>query len=871
MGFSFYAIIRINWYKAVLDLKAPVATYRVQLNKTFDFEKLRQLLSYLSQLGISHIYASPIFEAKKGSTHGYDIVDPKHINEELGGEGAFESLMKEASACGIDWIQDIVPNHMSYSLENKMIYDLMQKGSASNYYTFFDVDWNYPSTFLKNKILAPFLTQPYLDCIKQGLIRITNEEDGLKIKYDGLDFPVNVEKNNFQGTDSIKDSIKLVNSDPVLLNGLLSNQFFALAHWKTALKQINYRRFFDIIDLIGVCAENPDVFENIHDLIFQLSKSEKFSGLRIDHVDGLHDPDMYLEKIRQKLPEKYIIVEKILTDNEQLPDSWRVQGTTGYDFLNHINKILINTDSRERINDFYMQFTGDKQSFDDQLYQCKKFVILNYFSGELKNLARLIKQTLSKVTLDQEVTFSDLKKALIELLACFTVYRTYLNQQQHDYEPFRSALKLAKEKNSNLIDELNSIGYLLDQTKTSDEALQAAMRLQQFTGAVMAKGLEDTAFYRYSRFLSTNEVGSNPSQFGGTLEEFHEFNILRQQKWPLSLCALSTHDTKRGEDVRARLNVISEFPEEFKKAVKEWEELNVKKKKRINRKLAPDCNEEYYLYQTLLGSFPWDLNERQEYIERLKLHMVKVLREAKINSNWSSPNLSYEQVVSTFTEGILNSESFLQSFLSLQKKIAFYGFFNTLSQTMLKSTCPGIPDFYQGSELWDLNLVDPDNRRPINFKERQKALSEISNLHASMSSELLERPENGKAKMYVIFKTLQFRRKMKQLFEEGKYIPLAITGHRKKNIFAFARKKENLCAIVIVTRFFTELINPNEAWSKTKIDWGDTHINLPENVSSKWTDVLTNRTQTSEDGTLRVKDVLSAFPVALLFSGEQDG
>ncbi len=849
-------------------MKAPVATYRMQLNQTFDFNKLRQVLSYLSQLGISHIYSSPIFEAKKGSIHGYDIVDPNRISAELGGEDGFERLMDEALTYGIDWIQDIVPNHMSYSLENKMIYDLMQKGSASNYYTFFDVDWNYPSAFLKNKILAPFLTQPYTDCIKQGLIKITNEEDGLKIKYDRLDFPVSAEANSFQGTNSIEDAIKLVNSDPVLLDGLISNQFFALAHWKTALKQINYRRFFDIINLIGVCIEKPDVFENIHRLIFQLSEYEKFSGLRIDHVDGIHDPDTYLKKLRQKLPEKYLIVEKILAYNEQLPDSWPVQGTTGYDFLNRLNGIFINTDNQEQLTDFYMQFTGNKESFNDILYHCKKFVILNYFSGDIKNLAQLIKKTFIKVNLGQ-VTFANLRKAVIELLACFPVYRTYLNQQQHDYEPFRSALKLAKEKNFNLTDELNSIGYLLDKTKTSAEALQAIMRLQQFTGAIMAKGLEDTAFYRYNRFLSANEVGSSPAQFGGSIADFHEFNILRQQKWPLSMCALSTHDTKRGEDVRARLNVISEIPEEFKKTVIEWAELNIKKKKRVNRKLAPDCNEEYYLYQTLLGSFPWDLKEKQEFIERLKLHMVKALREAKINSDWLCPNLSYEQAVTTFSEEILNDESFLQSFLLIQKKIAFFGFFNTLSQILLKSTCPGIPDFYQGTELWDLNLVDPDNRRPVNFQKRQETLSEISQLDALAASELLECPEDGKAKMYVIIKALQFRRKMKQLFEEGSYVPLVVKGERKKNIVAFARRKGNLFCIIIVPRFFTELIKPDEVWHKAEIGWGDTSISL-ETAYTKLTDVLTNRTLRSEGGSLQVKDVLSAFPVALLFSGEQD-
>lgn len=866
--------MRVNRDTAGLTLKAPIATYRVQLNKTFGFQDLKNILPYLSKLGISHIYASPIFQAKKDSAHGYDITDPNTISQELGGKTAFQELIKEASAFGLEWLQDIVPNHASYSLENKMIYDLMANGASSRYGGFFDVNWNYPSPKLRGKILAPFLARSLSECLKEGKLSLAFN-DGFKIKYDGMGFPVNAEASeNLLQNATIKQVVERYNNDPQLLGELLSTQYYALAHWRTALKHINYRRFFDIIDLIGLRMENPQAFEDTHRLIFELAKSGRFSGLRVDHIDGLYEPAVYLHKLRQHLPETYLIVEKILTDNEQLPASWSVQGTTGYDFLNYTNKAFIKQDSEQEITAFYRQFTGNTQAYSELLYDCKKYVIGTYFLGDVRNLARLITETLRKIR--HELPYgrskygrSKLEEAVAELLSCFPIYRTYLNQRNHDDEVFRMALKLAQPKNPRLANEFSAIAHLLEQSRNSPDALHALMRFQQFTGAIMAKGFEDTALYRYSRLLSLNEVGSNPAQFGCSLQDFHEFNRLRQQNSPLTLNATSTHDTKRGEDVRARLNVLSEISGEFKDSVEIWAKLNTAKKRQIKGKLAPDQNEEYYLYQTLLGAFPW--NPEREFTERIKQHMVKALREAKINSNWLTPNLPYEEAVTDFAAEVLGSEDFMKAFLPFQQKIAFYGFFNTLSQTLLKVTCPGIPDFYQGTDLWDLNLVDPDNRRPVNFKKRQELLSEISLLRPSQAPNLLETPSDGKAKLYVIYKTLTFRQKIKELFEAGAYIPLAVKGRYAENALAFCRKKGGAYIVVVVPRFLTGLLKPQEVWEKADVDWADTCISLPDGAPSSWSDIFTDRTLTSKSGNLPIRDALDGFPVALLYSGEIHG
>lgn len=546
--------MRINWRTVGLILKIPVATYRIQLGREFNFKSLEDVLPYLKQLGISHVYASPIFKAKKGSAHGYDIVDHNKISDELGGARDFESLIGKLADYSLEWIQDIVPNHVSYSVENKIVNDLMRKGVASDYSSFLDIDWNHPTHRLKGKILAPFLANTYEECLKQGQISLV-PDDGLKIKYSDIQFPAsdNISK-SLRKNNSTEATIKRYNNNRRLLGDLLLKQFFTLTYWKTALKQINYRRFFDIIDLIGLRMENPKVFNETHRLIFDLVATGKISGLRVDHIDGLFKPKEYLQKLRNHLPDTYTVVEKILSDEERLPDSWPVEGTTGYDFLAHVNAIFLKKPNKRKIDFIYKKFTGNTQTFNESSCESKRLIIENFFLGDVRNLTRLLIQSLQRARYTKKINRLKLTEAVAELLACFSVYRTYLDDAstKEKGELFKKALKLAEQKNKDLQTEFAAIDYLLEKIPNSPEASYAIMRFQQFTGSIMAKGYEDTVFYRYNRLLSLNEVGSNPDKFGSTVEFFHEFNKIRQQNWPLSLNTTSTHDTKRGEDARAR-------------------------------------------------------------------------------------------------------------------------------------------------------------------------------------------------------------------------------------------------------------------------------------------------------------------------------
>ena len=614
----------------------PVATYRIQLNSEFDFDKLKAVLPYLSQLGISHVYASPIVQARRGSTHGYDAIDPNKVNEELGGKNSFEALLKEAAALGLEWIQDIVPNHIAYTPESTFVSDIMQYGVDSRYHDFLDVDWNHPDPRLRGKILAPFLSGEYEECLQNGEIKLSYH-DGFQILYGSIEFPVRISsyRNILSKTKTSQDpkisnqderlmlaliqnyeldeelrteidkAIKSYNSDVNLLAELLSEQIFVLANWKTALKEINYRRFFDLSDLICLRMEETKVFETTHQLIQQLLLENRVTGLRVDHVDGLYDPEQYLKRLRKLAPNACIVVEKILLKDEKLPPSWPVQGTTGYDFLNQLNGLFIATENEEKMSAIYRKFTENRQAFDELLYQNKKRIIQKSFAGDSENLARLLIQVLKEKPYGKKCSQSSVREAIVELLSNFSVYRTYFSCNSASSEDFRvlgDTLKRSKEKNSEIEPELSAIEKLIEDP--SNDGLRFIMRLQQFTGAIMAKGLEDTTFYVYNRLLSLNEVGGDPSRFGCSLEDFHAFQSSRQTKWPTSMNATATHDTKRGEDARARLNVLSEIPSELEDQITKWSTFNSEKKRTYGEKLVPSKNEEYYIYQTLIGSFP---------------------------------------------------------------------------------------------------------------------------------------------------------------------------------------------------------------------------------------------------------------------------
>jgi (1->4)-alpha-D-glucan 1-alpha-D-glucosylmutase len=467
-------------------------------------------------------------------------------------------------------------------------------------------------------------------------------------------------------------------------------------------------------------------------------------------------------------------------------------------------------------------------------------------------------------------------EAVIELISNFPIYRTYFSpnsEKNENYKNFKAALKSSKEKNRKIKAEIEAIEKLIQESSSSNDALQVIMRLQQFTGPIMAKGVEDTVFYVYNRLLSLNEVGNNPSNFGGMNEDYHVWMSSRQANWPMSMNATSTHDTKRGEDCRARINVISEIPTEFGYHIRKWSSINFRKKKYINNKLVPSKNEEYYIYQTLIGSFPFEKFEFEEFKNRMKLHTIKSLREAKINSNWVSPNLPYEEAVNTFVTEILDpsgQNAFLQDFLHFERRIAFCGFLNSLSQTLIKIASPGVPDFYQGTELWDLSLVDPDNRRPVDFKKRQRYLKEVQSLDPSKIQRLLDNFENGKVKIYEIIRALKIRNKHKKLFQSGAYVPLEVKGAFSNNLTAFCRRDETSCAVIIAPRLIAKLTNM-ECLPLGDV-WNDTFVCLPQGTSKIWGEIFTEKSLVSNslDGQegFYISDLLRCFPVALLMQGE---
>ncbi len=826
------------------------------------------------------------------------------INKELGGENGFDELIKEAASLGLEWLQDIVPNHISYSPESTFVSDLMTHESASKFHGFLDIDWNHPSPKLNRKVLAPFLNDDFEVCLRKGQIKLAYHS-GFRILYGDTEFPVNVrsykkileksphiislecEENeklvltlmqHYNSDNALRtavdEAVNRINNDLQLLKELLSNQIYVLSNWRSVLKEINYRRFFDIAGLICLRMEENKVFEVTHELIGQLLRENKVAGLRVDHVDGLYDPEEYLQWLRRLAPDAYIVVEKILLNGENLPASWPVDGTTGYDFLNELNNLFISAENEKEISTVYCEFTKNKKSFNELAYVHKKSVIKRYFGGDIANLARILNQISKTRPYGEKCSPQRTSEAIIELISNFPIYRTYFNCKDGktaDNKTFEAALKSSKEKNRKIRNELAAIEHLIQEGSKSTDAIHFITRLQQFTGPIMAKGVEDTALYVYNRLLSLNEVGSNPENFGCAIEDFNNLIIARQNNWPSTLNATSTHDTKRGEDCRARINVISEVPSEFSNHLNKWSEINSRKK--YPPKLAPNKNEEYYIYQTLIGSFPLQKTELDDYKNRLKLHMTKALREAKKNSSWLSPNLPYEQAVSKFVTELLNQGSeniFLQDFLSFQKRIAFCGFLNSLSQTLIKIASPGVPDFYQGSELWDLNLVDPDNRRPVDYSKRKRFLDEVQNLSTSKLHGLLDNFADGKVKIYEISKALETRKKNSCLFQSGAYIPLTTKGSFNNNIIAFCRRKETASVVIVALRFTAKLTNMERL--PLGDVWGDTFVCLPQGASKVWREIFSEDTLISRriDGAegFYVCDLLKTFPVAMLMQGE---
>lgn len=927
-------------------MRIPKATYRIQFNSAFPFEAAQKIIAYLAELGISDIYASPIFKARAGSTHGYDVVDSNQLNPELGTEENYEALVSEVKKHDMGWVQDIVPNHMAYDSENLLLMDVLENGPNSESFDYFDIDWNHPYEAIRGRVLAPMLGNYYGDCLENGDIQLKYDENGLSVNYFGLTLPVKIEsyarfitynlgklnralgrhnpdfvkllgilyllkntsdeskgKERYDQIAFVKGLLwELYNQNPEVkefidsniqffngekgnpesfnpLDSLLSEQFYRLSFWKVGAEELNYRRFFTVNELISVKVEEIKVFHKTHALIAQLVESGKITGLRIDHIDGLYDPTQYLERLREKTADVYLTVEKILEHKEDLPEYWPIEGTSGYDFLNYVNGVFCKGESEEPLTEIYSRLTGFKDSYEQLFIEKKRLIVEKNMAGDVDNLAHLLKRVSGYSRVGSDFTQHGLQRALSEVLIVFPVYRTYINQdglRESDRFYVKEAIAKAKEQVPLLLKELNYIEKLLlleeeESLKPEQKELQRhfVMRLQQLTGPLTAKGIEDTLLYVYNRLLSLNEVGGNPSQFGVTVADFHEFNKKQQELWTHKMNATATHDTKRGEDARARINVISEIPEEWEKQVKLWSEINNSKKVKDKRRTIPSKNDEYFFYQTLIGSFPFAESEYAEFVERVKDYVIKAVREAKVHTAWLRPDSDYENGFIAFVEDALKpgeDNEFMKAFLPFQKLVAEYGIFNSLSQTLLKSTSPGVPDFYQGTELWELSMVDPDNRRPVDFEQRLGFLKDIKEKAQKdvlkLIDELLASSEDGRVKLFLTTKILEARNKNLEVFQNGDYLPLEVVGKFKDHIVAFARKYENKVAITVAPRLLTSLVGQGEYPLGEQV-WHDTQLKLPQEMPSGWQDAIASQA-IQANGTLLVGEVLKYFPVALL-------
>ncbi|KKO18774.1 MAG: malto-oligosyltrehalose synthase [Candidatus Brocadia sp.] len=731
----------------------------------------------------------------------------------------------------------------------------------------------------------------------------------------------------------INETVKMFNGvkeksesfDP--LDHLLNQQIYRLSKWSVATEEINYRRFFDINDLAAIRMENPFVFKETHTLIFKLIRNGAVTGLRIDHPDGLYNPSEYFRRLQrncflhkrlnltgtlaetpdgetallrqyQELLSKdsqmkafYIVGEKIFIKGEKMPEDWPIFGTTGYVFLNSLNGIFVETTNAKIFDDIYGRFIRSKVVFQKVVYEKKKLIMEVIMSSEVNTLGHYLNRLSEKNRLTRDFTLNSLTNAIKEVIAFFPVYRTYIKPSEvteRDRRYIEIAVSKAKRNNpamsESVFDFLKDVLLLKypENFKDADqkEWLDFVMKFQQVTGPVTAKGLEDTTFYIYNRLVSLNEVGGSPERFGVLMETFHGQNIERCKFWPHTLIATTTHDSKRSEDVRARINVLSEIPDEWRSCLTRWRRLNKKNAVVAEGQTIPDPNEEYLLYQTLVGAWPIEpmtISGYEIFKKRIKDYLVKALREAKVNTSWINPNANYENIVISFIEAILNNtrrNKFLKDFQIFQKKIAHCGIYNSLSQTLLKITSPGIPDFYQGTELWDFSLVDPDNRRPVDYNVRIKMLEELKKNEqevapSALARELTINKDTGKIKLYLVYKALNYRKINREIFERGEYTPLEVMGEKAIHVCSFARKLDNSTVLVVVPRFFTRLAQQPDSMPLGNEVWKDSFIILPdEGIGKKYRNIFTGEVVVSShhkgSTILYLSEIYAHFPVALL-------
>ena len=873
----------------------PSSTYRLQLHKGFNFDRASQIADYLRDLGISHVYSSPYLQAEPGSMHGYDVVEPTKVNDELGGEDGHHQFCQRLGEMGLGQVLDIVPNHMAISPRNPYWWDVLENGQSSRYATWFDVDWQPAEVKLKDKILVPVLGDQYGRVLSAAQIKVVHLGEQFCVRYAEHQFPIAPEslslllskaanrvRNNTLSFIAESFSRLPVASDPRTcaarhrdktviygllktlcdehsevcvaidseieacnhhidaLDELLNQQRYRLAYWRTADQELGYRRFFDVNTLIGVRVGREHVFDATHARILEWLQSNVLDGVRVDHVDGLREPLRYFERLRKGAPGAWVIGEKILEPGEFLRKEWPIDGTSGYDFMNVCNTLLVHPEGMRVLTGIYATFTGEPVEFAEVAHEKKLNVLHEGLGSDVNRLANLFVEICENNRDRRDYTRAEIRRALREVAACFPVYRTYVVADgkqitNEDRNQISRAVTRAKERRPDLdADLFDFIADVLTLQVSGEFESEFLMRFQQFTSPVMAKGVEDTAFYCFNRMIGLNEVGNDPGRVGLTTSEFHEYCAKMQATHPLTMTTLSTHDTKRSDDVRARLTAITEIPGQWKSALMRWSRRNAA----FRTGPFPDRSTEYFLYQTMIGA--WPIGK-----DRLIAYMEKAVREAKTHTSWTQQNHEYEDALKNFIERSLESQAFIADLENFVGRVLHAGRMNSLAQSLLKFTAPGIPDTYQGGELWDLSLVDPDNRRPVDFGLRRRMLAD---LHRGIEvEEIVRRMDDGLPKLWVVHNALCLRKERPEWFGAASgYTPIVAEGSKSEHLIAFLRA-DRVAAIA-------------PRWPlKLGGSWAGTTLQLPQ---GDWRNRLTG--DPVQGGQQRVQTLLERFPVALL-------
>jgi (1->4)-alpha-D-glucan 1-alpha-D-glucosylmutase len=893
-------------------LRIPGSTYRLQLHKDFTFDDAARIADYLHELGISHVYCSPYLQAAPGSMHGYDVVDHQKVNAELGGAAAHDRFCKRLGEAGLGQVLDIVPNHMSLGKENRFWWDVLENGTSSRYASFFDIDWQPQEERLRDKVLVPILGDQYGRVLQTGGIKVVRRGVKFQVECSGQSLPVSPQSlpviltraAEYAKSDTLsflaasfgrlpapeyvdrrtilarhRDKVvlftlleRLCAEEPVILDAmdramsdlnenldalddLLNQQNYRLAYWKTADQQLSYRRFFDVNTLIGLRVEREYVFEETHALLLDWLRRGVLDGVRVDHPDGLRDPKEYFKRLRQRAPDAWVIGEKILEPGEFLREDWPIEGTSGYDFLNVAAGVLVAPEGMMELTTVYADFTGEPTDFPAIAHEKKISVSQEALGSDVNRLTSIFVEICEANRDERDYTRAEVRRAIREVAACFAIYRTYVVPEreeitEEDREYITQAAECAKEKRQDidggLFDFLRDVLTMEVKGKLESEFL---LRFQQFTGPVMAKGVEDTAFYCYNRLTGMNEVGSDPGRNGLSIEEFHSYCRKMQETHPSTMTTLATHDTKRSDDVRARMAVLSEIPGKFGAAIQRWSRMNnAFRARKPGEEPLPDRNTEYFYYQTLIGAWPLPM-------ERAQAYMLKAVREAKQQTTWVANYKEFEDALNLFIEFTYNYAPFQRELQQFVERILEAGRVNSLAQTLLKYTAPGVPDLYQGTELWDLSLVDPDNRRPVDYSVRQRLLQELKQMNGGdAAAQVMARAEEGLPKMWTIHKALRLRRERPASFgAEADYLPLMVDGVKHDHVIAYLRGVD---VVTVVPRL----------WMKLGGAWRDTVVTLPE---GRWRNRLTG--VMVEGGEVEVRGLLKDFPVALLAREEGGG